>query len=93
MVFSSVIFLFRFLPIFMLLYFMTPKRMRNIILFFGSLFFYAWGEPIYVCLMLFSTISDYTWGRLIENARVNHNSKNMKTFLIISILINLLVLC
>ena len=53
MVFSSVIFLFRFFPFFFLLYYLVPKRMKNIILFFGSLFFYAWGEPVYVMLMLF----------------------------------------
>lgn len=62
MVFSSVIFLFRFFPFFFLLYYLVPKRMKNLILFFGSLFFYAWGEPVYVLLMLFSTVVDYTHG-------------------------------
>ena len=69
MVFSSILFLFRFLPIFFIVYFMAPKRMKNFILFFGSLIFYAWGEPVYVVLMLFSTISDYLHGRWIDSAK------------------------
>ena len=66
MVFSSILFLFRFLPIFLISYFVAPKRMRNLVLFFGSLIFYAWGEPVYVVLMLFSTVSDFAHGLLIE---------------------------
>ncbi|MBP9666946.1 MAG: MBOAT family protein, partial [Acetatifactor sp.] len=69
MVFSSVLFLFRFLPIFMICYFLVPRKMKNLVLFLGSLVFYAWGEPVYIFLMLFSTISDYVWGRLIEEYR------------------------
>ena len=56
MVFSSVLFLFRFLPIFMICYFLVPRNMKNLVLFLGSLVFYAWGEPVYIFLMLFSTI-------------------------------------
>ena len=94
MVFSSVLFLFRFLPIFMILYFATylcpaARRMRNVILFLGSLFFYAWGEPVYVALLLFSTLSDYTHGMVIDRYR---NRKIAKVFLISSIIINLGVL-
>lgn len=66
MVFSSITFLFRFIPIFMILYFAAPRRMKNVILFLGSLVFYAWGEPVYVLLMLFSTVSDYVHGRLMR---------------------------
>lgn len=75
MIFSSVLFLFRFLPIFLICYFMAPtrrnglKRMRNLILFLGSLIFYAWGEPVYVVLMLFSTVSDYLHGLQIEKCK------------------------
>lgn len=89
MVFSSVLFLFRFLPIFMICYFLVPGRMKNLILFAGSLFFYAWGEPVYVLLMLFSTVSDYIHGRLIDRFR---GRKAAKAFLISSIVINLLLL-
>lgn len=94
MVFSSVIFLFRFLPIFLILYFATyiwpaARRMRNVILFLGSLFFYAWGEPVYVLLLLFSTLSDYVHGRLIDRFR---GRKVTSWLLVSSILINLAVL-
>lgn len=89
MVFSSIIFLFRFLPIFMICYFLAPQRMRNIILFLGSLVFYAWGEPVYVLLMLFSTISDYAHGRAIHACR---GRKSARWLLISSLCINLLVL-
>lgn len=86
MVFSSIPFLFRFLPVFMILYFVTPRRMRNIILFLGSLFFYAWGEPVYVVLMLFSTLSDYLHGRLIGACKSRRIARGL---LISSIIINL----
>lgn len=71
MVFSSLLFLFIFLPIFLTCYFVMPKPWRNLILFLGSLMFYAWGEPIYVSIMLFSTVLDYTCGRIIDSFR-NH---------------------
>ena len=89
MVFSSVLFLFRFLPIFMICYFLVPRKMKNLVLFLGSLVFYAWGEPVYIFLMLFSTISDYVWGRLIEEYRGKDHSR---IFLLCSIVINLFIL-
>ena len=89
MVFSSTLFLFRFLPIIMILYFLAPGRTKNVLLLLGSLIFYAWGEPIYVLLMLFSTVSDYLHGRAIGKAR----SKMIKQiFLVSSIIVNLGVL-
>ena len=69
MVFSSLLFLFIFLPIFFTIYYLCPRAGRNFILFIGSLVFYAWGEPIYVCLMLFSATWDYLMGRLIDGNR------------------------
>lgn len=90
MVFSSVLFLFRFLPVFFICYYVAPGRMKNFILLLGSLFFYAWGEPVYILLMLFSTLSDYAHGRLIEKYR---GGGRAKLFLVSSVLINLLVLC
>ena len=90
MVFSSVFFLFRFLPLFFLLYFLVPGRGKNVILFLGSLFFYAWGEPVYVLLMLFSTVADYVNGQLIWRYR---GKKKAKIFLITSVCINLFILC
>lgn len=55
-----------FLPITLLLYFIVPRRVRNFILLLVSLVFYAWGEPIYVVLMIFSTIVDFIHGLLVE---------------------------
>lgn len=89
MVFSSVVFLFRFLPLFFILYYLAPGRMKNFILLLGSLFFYAWGEPVYVLLMLFSTVSDYGHGLLIEKFR---GKPRAKVFLLSSVAVNLLVL-
>lgn len=73
----------------MICYFMTPQRMRNITLFLGSLIFYAWGEPIYVVLMLFSTLSDYLHGLWITKCS---KKSTAKIFLISSITINLAML-
>ncbi len=59
MVFSSLIFIFRFMPLFFLCYFLTPKSFRNLVLFFGSIIFYAVGEPIYIFLMLFTIFINF----------------------------------
>ena len=75
MIFSSLLFLFRFLPWMLLAYFLAPRRARNAVLFLGSLFFYAWGEPVYVTLMLFSTAVDYFHGRRIEKARAGRKKR------------------
>lgn len=63
MVFSSLLFLFRFLPLVLLVYYMAPRKLRNLVLFLSSLVFYAWGEPVYVVLILFSSLVDYVAGR------------------------------
>ena len=73
----------------MLIYYLVPGKLRNLLLFLGSLIFYAWGEPVYIFLMLFSTISDYVWGRLIEEYRGKDHSR---IFLLCSIVINLFIL-
>ncbi len=90
MVFSSVLFLFRFLPIFMICYFLAPGRMKNFILLLGSLIFYAWGEPVYILLMLFSTVTDYANGLLIERFR---GTRKAVLPLAASVAVNLFVLC
>nr|WP_321152567.1 MBOAT family O-acyltransferase [uncultured Acetatifactor sp.] len=90
MVFSSVVFLFRFFPLFFLLYYLVPERMKNIVLFLGSLIFYAWGEPVYVVLMLFSTVVDYVHGQLLERLR---GKRAARLVLLSSVVINLGLLC
>ncbi len=62
MVFSSLVFLIRFLPIFFICYYAAPGRMKNFILFLGSLIFYAWGEPVYVWVLLGATLYNYLQG-------------------------------
>ena len=92
MVFSSLLFMFRFLPVVLLLYFIIPKRWRNLFLFLASLVFYAWGEPVYVLIMLFSTILDYNHGRLVEKHLELGDKKKAKFYVASSMVINLLVL-
>lgn len=65
MVFSSIVFIFRFLPIALGLYFLTPKRYKNLMLTLLSLIFYSWGEGKYFLIMIASILVDYTAGRLI----------------------------
>ncbi|MED1943933.1 MULTISPECIES: MBOAT family protein [Brevibacillus] len=66
MVFSSLIFLFQFLPAVLLVYYMSPKKLRNAVLFAASLIFYAWGEPVYIIIMIFTTVFDYFNGLVID---------------------------
>ncbi|MBP5354386.1 MAG: MBOAT family protein [Lachnospiraceae bacterium] len=86
MVFSSLTFLFLFLPAMLLVYYASPRQGKNAVLFLGSLIFYAWGEPVYVVLMIFSTVLDYTCGRLVERYR---GTPKQKLGLIISLCGNL----
>lgn len=86
MEFGSVMFLFRFLPVFILCYFMAPGRMKNAVLFLGSLCFYAWGQPVYVVLMLLSVLMDYLHGHLIDHYRGRTASR---VFLCTSVLVSL----
>lgn len=92
MVFSSLIFLFIFLPSVLLVYYICPKKFRNLVLFVSSLIFYAWGEPVYITIMIFSTFFDYINGLLIEKYRQNGQLKSTKIVLINSIVINLAIL-
>lgn len=92
MVFSSLIFLFRFLPAFLTIYLLTKERYRNLVLFLASLVFYAWGEPVYIGLMLFSTVLDYANGRVLEYARAAGQEHLAGGILAESVLINLSLL-
>ena len=59
MVFSTSIFIYLFLPITLLIYYIAPKKSKNFIILLSGLVFYSWGEPIYVVVMLISTMIDY----------------------------------
>lgn len=89
MVFSSLTFLQWFLPCVLLVYFLVPKRAKNAVLFVFSLLFYAWGEPVYVGLMIFSTILDYSCGRAAEKYR---GTSKAKIALLVSVIVNLSLL-
>lgn len=90
MVFSSIFFIFSFLPVTIVAYYLAPKRMRNGILLLASLFFYAWGEPIYLFLMLYSILFNYIMG--IDIARKRRVNKRAGVSLFFGVLINLLIL-
>lgn len=92
MVFSSLLFLFRFLPAVLILYYVAPRPARNLILFVVSLVFYAWGEPVYVGLILLSTVVDYTAGRLVAHYRQIENSRGAKGAVLGSAVVNLALL-
>ncbi|QAT43528.1 MBOAT family O-acyltransferase [Aminipila luticellarii] len=68
MVFSSISFLIYFLPVVIGLYYLAPARSKNLVLLISSLFFYAWGEPVYVFLMIFSVIFNYCFGLLLDKS-------------------------
>lgn len=87
MVFSSLVFLFFFLPITMLLYFIIPDKFRNPLILATGLLFYAWGEPKYMVIMLISTAIDYIAGLLIN--KFNDNRKMQTVFLLVSVVMNL----
>ena len=91
MVFSSLLFLFMYLPAVLAVYYITPRRWRNALLFVVNLIFYGWGEPIYVSLMIFSTVVDYTCGWFINKYR-HQNDKKARAFLVASMVINLSLL-
>lgn len=71
MLFSSTTFLFAFLPIVLITYYIVPRITRNLVLFIFSLVFYAWGEPVYIVLMIASTIVAYITGLLADKQRKN----------------------
>ena len=87
MVFSTIIFLCIFLPVVILGYYLVPKQGKNLFLLICSLFFYAWGEPVYVLIMIVSIIYNYLFGLAIAN------HKKAKPYLVLAVLVNLGVLC
>ena len=86
MVFSSLLFLYVFLPIALFLYYISPEKIKNFTLFILSLIFYAWGEPIYVGIMLFSSVFDYCNGRLLNKFKEDWKRKAV---LILSVIVNI----
>ena len=89
MIFSSLIFLFVFFPIFLFLYYIVPYKYKNVILLFFSLLFYSWGEPIYILLLLFSSLLNYYGSNLIIK---NRDNKKKKIYFVSVIVVNILLL-
>ena len=87
MVFSSVTFLFLFLPVSLILYYIVPQKLKNFVLLLCSLVFYAWGEPIYVLLMIYSILLNYVSGLLMAN-----HPKYKKQVLVFTIILNLFII-
>lgn len=77
MQFSNLTFLFLFLPIMLLVYYLAPVRMKNLIIFFFSLIFYAWGDPTYFLLLLFSVVLNYSIGYGMEKWKEEENKKKI----------------
>ena len=90
MLFSSIPFLYYFLPLVLAVYFLTPRAGKNAVLFLSSLLFYAWGEPRFCIFMLLSIAQGYVFGRLIEKHA--QNKKRSKLFLTASVALSLALL-
>mgnify|MGYP007060201388 CR=1 FL=1 len=88
MVFSSLIFLFAYLAVTLVLYYAVPFKARNAVLFVVSLIFYGWGEPKYIVVMLFSILVAYIFGFFVGKYRESA-PKKARAYLIVSILLNL----
>lgn len=89
MLFSSIPFLYYFLPIVMLLHFVVPHRFKNAVLLFSSLFFYFWGEPKYIILMLISILIGYIGGIVIEKTKAAGKQRIAKVATAITLVIML----
>ena len=87
MVFSSLVFIFIFFIGIMLIYYAVPKKLKNLVIFLSGVIFYAWGEPLYILVMLGSTLIDYTAGILLW--KFDKNNTVRRICLIVSLLMNL----
>lgn len=90
MVFSEPVFMFLFLPVALLIYYAVPFRLKNAVLFLTGLLFYSWGEPVYVLIMILSTLIDYFAGRVMD--KFDDNKTIRKVALIVSVAMNLSLL-
>lgn len=92
MIFSSIFFLFVFLPITLVLYFIVPGRIKNVILLIASLIFYAWGEPVYILLMVFSIVYNYLSGVEMEVYEKAGKTDQRRFIFILAVIVNLGIL-
>lgn len=92
MVFSTPTFLFYFLALTLLIYYLVPRKFRNVVILCASLFFYYWGERVYVVIMFLSTAIDYTHGLLVERCKKRDNDRGARMAVASSIVFNLALL-
>ena len=89
MLFSAITFLYFYLPVTVLIYFIAPKPAKNAVLLLGSLFFYGWGEPKYLILMVISIIQGYVLGLLIDKSKRDKKEKLSKLYISLSVVLSL----
>lgn len=92
MIFSSIFFIFAFLPLVLIVYYLSPFKVKNLVLLIASLIFYAWGEPVYVILMIFSIAINFVSGIELEYLMENGERQKAKYACITTIVVNLLIL-
>lgn len=90
MVFSSIVFLYIFLPIMLLIYFAVPRKFKNAVMILASLIFFAWGEIRYIFIMLILAVMDFVCGNKINQNEGNR--KKQRFYLLIDVGVNLLIL-
>jgi len=92
LVFSSLYFLFLYLPIVLLVYYITPLKWRNLWLLVVNLIFYGWGEPRYIVLMLFTIVLDYFMGLVVARCKERDNDKGARIAVAVALVLNLAIL-
>lgn len=92
MVFSSLLFLFLYLPVVLVVYYVTPLRWRNAVLLVVNLIFYGWGEPVYIVIMFLSIAIDYTHGMLVERCKGRGDDRGARRAVASSVVFNLALL-
>lgn len=92
MIFSSLFFLYIFLPVTLIVYFLVPMKLKNTVLLIFSLIFYAWGEPVYIFLMLFSIVFNYLSGIEIASYKEQNLDKNARICFWVTTAVNLAIL-
>lgn len=92
MIFSSVFFIFVFLPVVLLIYFLVPKMFKNTVILIASLIFYAWGEPVYILLMIFSILFNYLSGLEIDSCKSRGLMKKARAAFWLAVVVNLGIL-
>ena len=92
MVFSSLYFLFLYLPVVLLVYYVTPLKWRNAVLLFFNLIFYGWGEPVYILLMVFTIVLDYFAGLIVSRRKKQGDDREAKLAVAVALVLNLAIL-